>query len=129
MVEYVTGMEVKELLSDLNMLYEDNSLDIDGTILVRFSNKLKGVLRASQIATGEENNLTVAIYGRDGAFKWKQENPNYLYHLKDDEPRRLIKPGNPIFLILLMMAQSFLLDILKEFLMQWEISIKELLKT
>ena len=95
MVEYVTGMEVKQLLADLNMLYEDNSLDIDGTILVRFSNKLKGVLRASQIATGEENNITVAIYGRNGAFKWEQENPNYLYHLKDDEPRRLIKPGNP----------------------------------
>ena len=95
MVEYVTGMEVKQLLADLNMLYEDNSLDIDGTILVRFSDKLKGVLRASQIATGEENNITVAIYGRNGAFKWEQENPNYLYHLKDDEPRRLIKPGNP----------------------------------
>lgn len=94
MVEYVTGMEVAELLSDLNMLYDDNPLDIDGTILVRFSDTVKGVLRASQIATGEENNLTVAIYGKEGALKWEQENPNYLYHLKDDEPRRLIKPGN-----------------------------------
>ena len=53
MVEYVTGME-EQLLADLNMLYEDNSLDIDGTILVRFSDKLKGVLRASQIATGRK---------------------------------------------------------------------------
>ena len=94
MVEYLTGMEVKELLADLNMLYEDNPLDIDGTILVRFSDTVKGVLRASQIATGEENGLTVAIYGREGAFRWEQENPNYLYHLKDDEPRRVIKPGN-----------------------------------
>ena len=94
MVEYLTGMEVKEILADLNMLYEDNPLDIDGTILVRFSDKVKGVLRSSQIATGEENGLTVAIYGREGAFRWEQENPNYLYHLKDDEPRRVIKPGN-----------------------------------
>ena len=94
MVEYLTGMEVKEILADLNMLYEDNPLDIDGTILVRFSDTVKGVLRSSQIATGEENGLTVAIYGRKGAFRWEQENPNYLYHLKDDEPRRVIKPGN-----------------------------------
>ena len=94
MVEYLTGMEVKEILADLNMLYEANPLDIDGTILVRFSDKVKGVLRSSQIATGEENGLTVAIYGREGAFRWEQENPNYLYHLKDDEPRRVIKPGN-----------------------------------
>jgi predicted dehydrogenase len=39
----------------------------------------------------------VAIYGREGALKWEQENPNYLYHLKDDEPRRLIKPGNAAY--------------------------------
>ena len=94
MVEYVTGMEVKELLSDLNTLYDDNPLDIDGSILIRMSKKVKGLLRASQIATGDENNITVAIYGRNGALKWEQENPNYLYFLKDDEPRRLIKPGN-----------------------------------
>ena len=94
MVEYVTGMEVKELLSDLNTLYDDNPLDIDGSILIRMSNKVKGLLRASQIATGDENNITVAIYGRNGALKWEQENPNYLYFLKDDEPRRQIKPGN-----------------------------------
>ena len=94
MVEYVTGMEVKELLSDLNTLYDDNPLDIDGSILIRMSSKVKGLLRASQIATGDENNITVAVYGRKGALKWEQENPNYLYLLKDDEPRRLIKPGN-----------------------------------
>ena len=94
MAEYLTGMEIKSLLSDLNNLYEDNTLDIDGTVLIRFSDKFKGVLRASQIATGDENNITVAIYGKKGAFKWEQENPNYLYHLKDDEPRRVIKPGN-----------------------------------
>ena len=94
MLEYVTGMEVQELLSDLNYVYDDNPMDVDGTILIRFSDKIKGVIRASQIATGEENGLTVAIYGKKGAFRWEQENPNFLYHLKDDEPRRVIKPGN-----------------------------------
>lgn len=94
MLEYLTDMEVTELLADLNNLYDYNTLDVDGTILVRFDGKAKGVIRASQIATGEENNLSVAIYGEKGALKWEQENPNYLYFLKDDEPRRLIKPGN-----------------------------------
>ena len=97
MVEYVTGLEVSELLADLNTLYDDNPLDIYGSILIRMENKVKGLLRASQIATGDENNITVAIYGREGALKWEQENPNYLYHLKDDEPRRLIKPGNAAY--------------------------------
>ena len=94
MTEYLTGMEVKSVLSDLNTLYEDNTLDLDGTVLIRFSEKVKGVIRASQIATGEENGLTVAVYGKKGAFKWEQENPNFLYHMTDDQPKKVLKPGN-----------------------------------
>ena len=94
MTEYLTGMEVRSLLSDLNMLYENNSLDLDGTVLIRYSETVKGVIRASQIATGEENGLTVAVYGKKGAYKWEQENPNILYHMTDDQPKRIIKPGH-----------------------------------
>ncbi len=94
MAEFVTGMEIGEILADLNYLYEDNPMDIDGTVLLRFSEKVKGVLRASQIATGEENNFTVKVYGDKGGLKWEQENPNYLYLLKEDKPLQVLKPGH-----------------------------------
>tara|TARA_B100001057_G_scaffold391530_1_gene399757 strand:+ start:10812 stop:11948 length:1137 start_codon:yes stop_codon:yes gene_type:complete len=94
MLEYVTNMKVKELLSDLNYVYDDNKMDVDGTILIRFSDKIKGVIRTSQIATGEENNFTVAIYGKKGGLKWEQQNPNYLYHLSENEPLKVLKPGH-----------------------------------
>lgn len=94
MIEYVTGMEVKEILADLNYLYHDNVMDIDGTVLLRFSEHVKGVLRSSQIATGEENNFAVKIYGEKAGLKWEQENPNYLYLLQDGEPMRVLKPGH-----------------------------------
>ena len=94
MAEYVTGLEINEILADLNYLYEDNPMDIDGTVLLRFSEKIKGVLRASQIATGEENNFTVKVYGDKGGLKWEQENPNYLYLLKEDKPLQVLKPGH-----------------------------------
>lgn len=94
MIEYVTGLEVKEILADLNYLYKDNRMDIDGTILLRFSEFVKGVLRSSQIATGEENNFSVSIYGEKASLKWEQENPNYLYLLQDGEPMKVLKPGH-----------------------------------
>ena len=94
MIEYVTGLEVKEILADLNYLYEDNVMDIDSTVLLRFSEYVKGVLRSSQIATGEENNLRVNIYGEKAGLKWEQENPNFLYLLQDGEPMRVLKPGH-----------------------------------
>lgn len=94
MIEFVTGLEIKEVLADLNYLYKDNRMDIDGTVLLRFSEYVKGVIRSSQIATGEENNFTVSIYGDKAGLKWEQENPNYLYLLQDGEPMRVLKPGH-----------------------------------
>ena len=94
MLEYVTNLKISKLLSDLNFIYEDNPMDVDGTILVRMNNGSKGVIRASQIATGEENNFTVAIYGEKGALKWEQENPNYLNYLLENKPFQILKRGN-----------------------------------
>jgi len=94
MLEYVTNLKISKLLSDLNFIYEDNPMDVDGTILVRMNNGSKGVIRASQIATGEENNFTVAIYGEKGALKWEQENPNYLNYLSENKPFQILKRGN-----------------------------------
>ncbi|MDY7395753.1 Gfo/Idh/MocA family oxidoreductase [Aureibaculum sp. 2210JD6-5] len=94
MIEFTTGLQVKSILADLNYLYEDNKMDIDGTVLVRFDTNAKGVIRSSQIATGEENGLTIAVYGDKGALKWEQENPNFLHLLTDDKPLQVYKPGH-----------------------------------
>ena len=94
LIEYTTGLEVKEVLSDLNPVKEDIKLDLDGTVLLRFSKNLKGVIRASQVCGGEENNLTIAVYGSKASLKWAQENPNYLYMLSDTEPTKIFKPAH-----------------------------------
>ena len=94
MLEFVTGHHIQSILADLNYLYEDNVMDIDGTVLLRLGGSIKGVLRSSQIATGEENNMTIAIYGKKAGLKWEQENPNYLYLLEDGQPLRVLKPGH-----------------------------------
>jgi len=94
MAEYVTGLNVDKILADLNYLYDDNPMDIDGTVLLRFQENIKGVLRASQIATGEENNFTVQVYGDNGGLRWEQENPNYLYLLKEGMALQVLKPGH-----------------------------------
>ena len=94
MIEFLTGSRVKEVLADLNYLYDDNAMDIDGTVLIRMSETIKGVLRTSQIATGEENNLAVSIYGRKGGLKWEQETPNSLTYLPEEGPMQVLKRGH-----------------------------------
>ena len=94
MIEFTTGLQVKSLLCDFNYLYDDNQMDVDGTVLIRMDKHVKGVIRSSQVATGEENGLAIAIYGEKGAFRWEQENPNFLYKLSDTEPLQVYKPGH-----------------------------------
>jgi len=94
MIEYTTGLTIKSILADFNYLYEDNQMDVDGTVLIRMGNHVKGVIRSSQVATGEENGLSIAIYGEKGGLRWEQENPNFLYVLSDDKPLQVYKPGH-----------------------------------
>jgi predicted dehydrogenase len=93
LIEYTTSLEIKEVLSDLNPVKEGVKLDLDGTVLLRVSKKLKGVIRSSQVCAGEENNLTIAVYGSKASLKWAQENPNYLVWISDSEPTKILKPA------------------------------------
>ena len=94
LIEYTTGLEIKEVLSDLSSVKDGIKLDLDGTVLLRFGKKLKGVIRASQVCGGEENCITIAVYGSKASLKWAQENPNYLYMLSDTEPTKIFKPAH-----------------------------------
>lgn len=93
MIEYTTGLEVLSVLAVLSNLKENNPLDLDGNVLLRFKENLTGVIKASQIATGEENNLQISIYGTKGGFHWEQENPNELKMFHEGAPYEIIKPG------------------------------------
>ncbi|MGB0777215.1 MAG: Gfo/Idh/MocA family protein [Flavobacteriaceae bacterium] len=94
MLEYVSGLQVSQLISDLDFVYKDNKMDVDGSVLVRLDNGSKGIIRTSQIATGEENNLEVKIYGKNGALKWRQEQPNELVYLTEGKAKQILTPGH-----------------------------------
>jgi len=95
LIEYTTGLETEKVLSDLNKVVPTVKIDLDGTVLLRFNSNAKGVIRSSQVAIGEENSLTIAIYGSKLGLKWSQEDPNYLYVLSDNEPVKVMKPAHP----------------------------------
>lgn len=94
MIEFTTGLKVKSVLCDFNYLYDENEMDVDGTVLIRMGKHVKGLIRSSQVATGEENALTINIYGEKAGFRWEQENPNFLYMTSDTEALRVLKPGH-----------------------------------
>ena len=93
LVHYITGLKIKEVCADLMSLGE-RSLDNDGNVLLHFEDGVSGVLHASQISVGEENNLNIRVYGDKASIEWHQETPNTLWYKTNDEPARLYKRGN-----------------------------------
>jgi predicted dehydrogenase len=95
LAEFVTGLRVMRILSDLGAVVPGRLLDDDCQILLRFENGARGALLASQISVGERNGLTLRVYGEKGGLCWRQESPNELrfYHL--DGRTELVQAGDP----------------------------------
>jgi len=79
LAEYITGLKMTDLCAELTSFVKGRKLDDDVNCLVKYNNGARGVLHASQVSVGEENNLAIWIYGEMGGLEWHQEHPNYLY--------------------------------------------------
>jgi predicted dehydrogenase len=95
LAEYITGLKMTHLSAELTTFVEGRKVDDDVNCLVKYDNGARGVLHASQISVGEENNLAIWIYGEKGGLEWHQEHPNYLYVKWLDKPEQVFKRGNP----------------------------------
>jgi predicted dehydrogenase len=95
LVATVTGLEVESLCADLETFVPGRRLDDDASVLLRFAGGARGVLLASQIATGCENDLRLRLFGSAGSLDWRQEEPNALVHAPLDGPRRVLTRGSP----------------------------------
>lgn len=93
LAEYVTGLEVTHLCADINIVVEGRMLDDDGAAFLKFNNGATGVLMATQIAAGEENNVKIRVYGEKGGIEWKQEDANTLLVKWLDKPTQIYRTG------------------------------------
>lgn len=93
LAEYITGLRIHELAADLTAFVEGRRLDDDANILLRFEGGAKGVLHASQVSVGEENNLNIRVYGEKGGLEWRQQEPNTLLLKWPDRPIEVLRTG------------------------------------
>jgi predicted dehydrogenase len=94
LAHYITGLDIAELCADLSTFVSGRALDDDGNVLLRFKGGAKGILHASQISVGEENNLNIRVYGTKAGLEWHQEHPNELWVKFPDRPAQLWRRGN-----------------------------------
>jgi len=94
LTKYITGLEIDELAAELTAFIPGRELDDDGNCLVRFTEGVKGIIYASQISNGDENNLNIRVYGTKASLEWHQEDPNELIVKFANAPRKTYRRGN-----------------------------------
>ena len=95
LAEFISGLEAKSLLADLDTFVAGRSLDDNANILLHYSNGAKGMLWSSQVASGQENALRIRLFGDKGGLEWAQEDPNYLQYRPLRETRQILTRGGP----------------------------------
>jgi predicted dehydrogenase len=90
LLRYVTGLEVRRLFADLGTVVEGRAGHDDAVVLLELEGGVRGVLMASQIATGERNHLRLRVYGSEGGLDWNQEQPNRLRLLRADGSEEVV---------------------------------------
>ena len=78
----------------MNTVVSGRHLDDDGAALLVFNNGATGVLMATQVAAGEENNVKIRVYGEKGGLEWKQEDNNSLLVKWLDKPMEVYRTGS-----------------------------------
>jgi len=93
LAEYISGLQVTKVCADINIVVEGRKLDDDGAVLLKFNNGSSGVLTASQIAAGDENNIKIRVYGERGGLEWQQDMSNTLLVKWQDRPAEIYRTG------------------------------------
>jgi predicted dehydrogenase len=94
LTEYVTGAKVIEVCADLLHVADGRPLDDDACAFMRYDQGFTGLLQATQIATGEENNIRLRVYGEKAGMEWRQMEPNTLWVKWIDRPAEYVRMGN-----------------------------------
>ena len=100
LVHYVTGLHIEAVCADLTTFVPGRRLDDDANLLLRFAPRdgddpgARGILTASQICIGKENDLRLRVYGDRGGLEWRQEEPNHLLVHALGEPDRIYRRGD-----------------------------------
>jgi predicted dehydrogenase len=93
LAEYISGLQVSHISAQLNTVVDGRRLDDDGMVMLKFGEGASGMLTACQVAAGEENNLSIKIYGEKGGLEWHQMEPNTLLLKFADKPMQVLRAG------------------------------------
>jgi len=94
LLEFVAGQKVASLCADLTAFVDGRQLDDDASMLLRMDGGARGTLVCSQVACGEENAISLKIYGTRAGLEWHQTDSNTLIVKRAGKPWEHYRTGH-----------------------------------
>jgi len=94
LARYVTGQRISRMLADVGTVIPGRRVDDDANLLLRYEDGTRGILHCSQVASGEENRISLRVYGSTASLEWSQEDPNRLLLRPVDGPMQILTRGS-----------------------------------
>jgi len=93
LADTIVGAPLESLAAQLHSFVPGRAVDDDVQVLLRYANGARGMLWASQVAPGHENELRIRVFGSQGGIEWAQQQPNELRYTPLGEPTRIVTRG------------------------------------
>ena len=78
LVSFTTQKQVERLSAQLYSFVKGRRLDDNAHVILDYAGGTKGVLLATQVAPGYENEIRLRVSGTKGSIEWSQSSSNYL---------------------------------------------------
>lgn len=95
LAEFVSGETPAQLSAELCRFVPGRRVDDHVQVQLRYASGARGLLWASQVATGEANHLRLRLYGSRAALHWDQEAPEQLGLNRLGEGSLCLRRGGP----------------------------------
>jgi predicted dehydrogenase len=86
---FITGLIPEQISCLLRTFEAGRELDDYGTAVVRYQGGALGIVTASQISHGRENDIWIEIDGTKASLEWHQEDPNKMWVRINGKPHQL----------------------------------------
>ncbi len=90
LAEFVTGQTPSHVSAQLSAMVPGRAIDDDARIALRYDTGAGGGIWASQVAVGQENGLSLRLFGTRAALEWRLAEPERLILSPKDGPAQIL---------------------------------------
>jgi predicted dehydrogenase len=95
LARFVTGLPIEAVSAEMHSFVEGRQVDDNIHVMLRMAQGVRGMLWASQVSVGFDNDLRLRVVGDKAGMEWCHDRPEELRFTRLGEPTQILTRGGP----------------------------------